>query len=434
MSGLPQSLEYERLILGACLLYPECLHAARPVLELEDFSIETHRRIWKQICGLYDAGVGVDYLTAYQALKMQGQHESVGGLTYLVSLTDGVPQLPNLDSYVNGVQEKTILRNLIAASQSIIDRCISGTDRAQDIVESLGQVAMRLVPQVKNVGLQSAGEIIDEVGISRILRPRRESGLPFPWPWMNYRTGGMLPAELWVLAGHTSTGKTSAMLQHAVTLARQGKGVAIFSLEVGKESLLQKAIYQLSRVDSELGKRGKLDAEQRKIVTDAANEIHHMPIFLDTQSTTPMAIHAAVRRMRLKHHIDHVIVDYLQLLGSTVKADNRAREVGSNAWAMKMLATDFQVPVLLLSQFSRQSNKPGSKREPDLTDLKESGDIENHANGVWFIHRPSDDDSNQIPVRFMLAKQRDGRRNVWQDFYFFPQFQRFEEVSEERYE
>jgi replicative DNA helicase len=233
------------------------------------------------------------------------------------------------------------------------------------------------------------------------------------------------------LAGHTSTGKTSAMLQHAVAAARRGIGVAIFSLEVGKESLFQKACYQLSRVDSERAKKGNLDGRELECVRKTAQELYRLPLYFDTQSTTVMAIHAAVRRRRLKGPVDHVIVDYLQLLGNSGRHDRRSEAVGANAWGLKMLATDFQVPVLLLSQFSRESNKPGQQREPHLSDLKESGDIENHANGVWFIHRESMDDAEQIPVRFLLPKQRDGRRNVYCPYVFHPRFQSFSEVERE---
>lgn len=431
--GLPVNLEYEKLVLGVCLLMPELMHSARPVLEIPDFSLEAHRRIWKNMCGLYDAGKAVDRLTVWNAMETAGEsaHDT---LSYLSHLDDKAPQLPSLDSYVQGVKDKAILRRIMAASQHTINRCMEGAETPQQILESLSQTAMTMVPQAKNAGLQSAGRIIDEAGISAILRPRKDTGLQFPWTWMNYRTGGMLPAELWILAGHTSTGKTSAMLQHAVSAARKGKGVAIFSLEVSSKALLQKAIYQLSGVDAEIAKRGKLERSQQVLIDQAALEIHGLPLYIDTQSTTTMAIHAAVRRLKLEHQVDHVIVDYLQLLGNTGKHDNRAQAVGANAWALKMLATDFQIPVLLLSQFSRQSNKPGQQREPDLTDLKESGDIENHANGVWFLHRPNNEDANQIPVKFMLPKQRDGRRNVWQDFWFYPTFQRFEQVQEGDYD
>lgn len=431
MSGMPVNIEYERLVLGACLLYPELLHAARPVLEANDFSLEKHRRIWNRSCGLYDAGTPVECATVIHALQDSKELESCGGFNGVNDLTDGVPNTTNLDHYVAGVKDKAILRNIIRASQRTINRCMEGVDTPQAILESLNETALTMVPQAKNTGLQSAAELVDEIGLARILSPRKNQGLQFPWPWMNYRTNGMLPAELWVLAGHTSTGKTSAMLQHAVTAARRGHGVAIFSLEVGKVSIFQKACYQMARVDSERAKRGKLTHEEMALVTAAANELYDLPLYFDTQSNTTMAIHASLRRRILHNKIEHVIVDYLQLLGNTGRHDNRAQAVGANAWAMKIIATDFQVPVLLLSQFSRQQgNKPGQTREPELGDLKESGDIENHANGVWFLHRNTNEDAEQIPVKFMLPKQRDGRRNVFQDFWFFPNYQRFEQQSE----
>jgi replicative DNA helicase len=370
--GLPENLEFERLVLGSAMLDQELIHAMRPVLEVEDFSLEKHRRIWKRVCGLYDSGRAVDRTTVYAELLKFGEAASCDGLSYLVSLDDGLPRLPNVDAYVQGVKDKALLRNVFFACQHLQNRCMEGIETPQQILDGAAQTIMQLSPQQVGCGLRSAAEIIDAVGLSAILRSRRESGLLFPWPWMNYRTGGMLPAELWVLAGYTSSGKTSAMLQHAVTAARRGLGVAIFSLEVGAEALLKKAIHQFGRIDSESANRGTLDAEQKSAENSAATEIHDMPLYLDTQSTTTMAIHAALRRLRLKHRVDHVIVDYLQLLGNSGKYDNRAQAVGANAWALKMLATEFKIPVLLLSQFARQQgNKSGQTREPELSDLKE---------------------------------------------------------------
>jgi replicative DNA helicase len=349
--GLPSNIDFERLVLGSAMLDQELIHAMRPVLEANDFSLEKHRRIWNRICGLYDAGRPVDRVTVAGELERFGERESCDGLAYLVSLD--------------------LLRSVIFACQHLQNRCLEGIETPQQILDGAAATIMQMAPQQVGSGLRSAAEIIDAVGLSTILRPRRETGLQFPWPWMNYRTGGMLPAELWVLAGHTSTGKTSAMLQHAVTAARRGLGVAIFSLEVGAEALLQKAIYQFARIDGEAAKNGRLDQDQKAAESAAAAEVYGLPLYLDTQSTTTMAIHAALRRLKLKHRIDHVIVDYLQLLGNSGKHDNRAQAVGANAWALKMIATDFKVPLLLLSQFSRQSNKPGQIREPELGDLKE---------------------------------------------------------------
>jgi replicative DNA helicase len=431
--GLPASIEAERLVLGSILMDDALMHDVRPVLAPEDFSLERNRRIWRRACERYDAGKPVDRITVFTALQ---EHKEAANdeLSYIASLDEGLPRLPNIAAYVQTVRDKSTLRRIMYAADQVTKRCQSGEEGPQALLESLGRMVLDLAPQEPGQGLQSAAELVDEVGLGQLLAPRKEKGLAFPWTWMNRMTCGMLPAELWILAGHTSTGKTSAMLQHAVTAARRGVGVAIFSLEVGKQSLFQKACYQLSRIDSEKAKRGGLNGEERSAIHAAANELYKLPIYFDTQSSTVMAMHAAVRRRRLKGPVDHVIVDYLQLLGNSGRFDKRADAVGANAWALKMLASDFQIPVLCLSQFSRESNKPGKQRRPELSDLKETGDIENHANGVWFIHRESMEDAEQIGVEFMLPKQRDGRRNVFSNYWFFPRFQSFAEVERDDYQ
>lgn len=426
--GLPVALDCERMILATAMLNPEVLHEIRPLIVLDDFTTEQHRHIWQALTELYDAGKSTDHISVYQAAEKRNY-----GLTLscLLELEEGMPRLSSISSYVEIVKDKTLLRQIIFTCGSVAQRAIEGTERPQAILESFGSLAVDLIPKDGAGGLQSAGELVSEVGIERLLAPRKERGLQFPWGWLNYWTCGMLPAELWILAGQTSAGKTSAMLQHAVNVAMHGLGVAIFSLEVGKEALFQKACYQLAMVDSEKGRSGQLSSEERIKLRDAATALNNSPIYFDTTATTTQAIHASVRRRKLKSRVDHVIVDYLQLLGNSGNHNNRAQAVGANAWALKMLATDFQVPVLLLSQFSRQKEGAG-KRKPELSDLKESGDIENHANGVWFISREDQPDSDTIAVDFMLPKQRDGRRNITHPMLFLPRYQRFEERGDER--
>lgn len=429
--GWPANTDMERLVLGSILLDETALHNVRAVLTPDDFAIEKHRRIWRSCCDLYDQGKPVDRVTLANALLERKELESVDGLSYLASLDDGLPRLINLDGYVQILRDDTARRRIITVGESLITRAVN-RDPPQEILDSIGESLLDMAPQQAGHGLQSAKELVDEVGLQQLLAPRREKGLLFPWGWMNDATCGMLPGELWVLAGHTSTGKTSAAIQSGVNVARKGTGVAIFSLEVGKPSLFQKSVYQVSRVDSERAKRDLLTPEERIRLQTAAREIYDLPLYFDTGSTTVAAIHAAVRRQKLKGPVGLIIVDYLQLLGNTGRYDSRAQAVGANAWALKLMANEFQCPVLLLSQFSRESAKPGSKRKPELSDLKESGDIENHANGVWFIHRESMEDADQIPVEFILPKQRDGRRNIFQQFYFFPRFQRFDGAEGER--
>lgn len=425
--GLPADLFAEQLILGAVVLDGEAMHNLRGLVEVEDFTHPMRRSVWRTMVDLYDRGTPLEIGTIFAALERNNEH--AGAISFMQSQTEGVPLLPNLDYHIGKLRNAATLRRMMGEFDLAIQRCASGIETAQQIMESVSQQLLTVSPQIQNSGLQSVGEIMDEVGLQNLLRPRRERGLPFPWPWMNHSTSGMLPSELWVLAGNTSAGKTSAMLQLCVALARAGKGTGIFSLEVARESLSQKAIYQLARVDSERAKRGQLGPEERAQVHRAAEELHELPLYIDTQCTTVPAIHAAIRRRRLKSPVDVVAVDYLQLLGNTGRVDNRAQAVGANAWALKMLATEFQVPVLMLSQFSRQSTKAGTVQpRPELSWLKESGDIENHANGVWFIHRESMEDSDLVSVEFMLPKQRDGRRNIGHQYQFYPQYQRFEEV------
>ncbi len=371
----------------------------------------------------------VGFAEVSTALKSSGDYEKSGGLSAMMDLEGraaGIIQ-ESMDRYVLALQDMTRRRSLMFSMEKALVDLSGSSLSTQDVTDSLSQSISGKPESGDFKGLQSAVDIIERSGVSQILAPRIKTGLRFPWSWMNSQTNGMGPAELWVLAGHTGTGKTSAMLAHATLAARRGFSVAVFSLEVGREAMVRKAAYMLAKVDSSKANRGELSPEETKKVSEAISCINELPIYFDTDSTTALAIHASARRLKSKRKIDHIIVDYLQLLGNTGRQDSKAQAVGANAWAMKMLAVEYRVPVLLLSQFSRQSNRPGQEREPDLTDLKESGDIENHANGVWFIHRPKCKDQERVPVKFMIPKQRDGRRDVDHAFTFIPSLQRFEE-------
>jgi replicative DNA helicase len=220
-----------------------------------------------------------------------------------------------------------------------------------------------------------------------------------------------------------------------VSIARaQSKTVAVFSLEMGDVSVFQRAVWQVSRVNSERAKRGQLNPEEWKRAADAVSLLYDLPLAFDDSSFSVMEIHAQLRRQHSRGPLGLIVVDYLQLLRDGGRHSTRAEAVGANARILKLMAGEFECPVLLLSQFNRESAKSKaneSPRPPELYDLKESGDIENHANGVWFIHRPSPLDAEQVPVEFMLPKQRDGRRNIMQEFWFFPKYQRFDAKESE---
>jgi replicative DNA helicase len=428
---LPVNSDIERLVLGCILLDENLMHNVRPVVAPEDFAEDRNQRIWRQACGLYDAGKHVDYVTVYEALEKSEKSggQSIGGLSYIASLTDGMPMLPDLTAYVRILRDYSTRRKIMHVGQTISQRAASGED-VQPILDSMGRYASDLASTETQRGLISAGELVDDIGMAQILAPRSKRGMLSPWGWMNKNTFGILPGELWVLAGHTSTGKTSAALQWAVHVARKGAGAAFFTLEMHPVSLYQRAVWQMAGIDSERAKANNLHADERDRVRDCANVLYGLPIYFDDTASTVMAIHAAVRRRKLQNPIGLIVVDYLQLLGAGGRHNTRAEEVGSNARALKLMASEFQCPVILLSQFSRESNKPGKQRRPELSDLKESGDIENHANGIWFIYREDMTDADQVRVQFMLPKQRDGRRNIYHDFWFMPKSQSFADIED----
>jgi replicative DNA helicase len=429
--ALPTSVDVERLVLGCVLIDDSLLHDMRTALCVNDFSLETHRRIWNAACSLYDAGGHVDRITVHEKLRRDGQPEE---LSYLVSLDEGCPQLPDLSSYAGILRDQAARRRVIALGDSLMKRGSSG-EPVQAILDSLGDLSLEVTPTDPSKGLVSAAQLVERVGISEILSPRVARGVPFPWKWLTNATCGMLPGELWVLAGHTSTGKSSAAIQTAVSVARtQSKAVSVFSLEMCDVSVFQRALWQVSRVDSERAKRGQMSPDERKRAGDAMNMLCDLPIHFDDGSFSVVEIHAQLRRLRSRGPLGLIVVDYLQLLKDGGRHGTRAEAVGANARMLKLLAGEFECPVLLLSQFSRDSarTKPNeTPRRPELHDLKESGDIENHANGVWFIHRPSPLDADLIPVEFIVPKQREGRRNILQEFYFMPKNQRFDAKESE---
>jgi replicative DNA helicase len=425
--GLPSNVEVERLVLGAVLTDPTAMAACRPVLSLEDFSIERNRSIWRKAVELYDAGVPVDRVTMANefARRNELEHDT---LSYLVSLDDGMPQIHNLDAYVKILLDESLRRRIILLCQSVTDRAVARDD-PRDLLDHLSQQAASIVvSKDSEPQLISAKDLVDQKGIVQILAPRLERGMSFPWTWMTQATCGMLPGELWVLAAHTGCGKSSAAMQVAVHAARHGHRVVIFSAEMDATSLFQRAVWQLSGVDADRAKRNKVSKDERERLNLAAATLYELPVLFSRRSSfTTLDIYHQLRRERAKGPIGLIVVDYLQLISDSGRHETRAQAVGMAARACKLMGGEFECPVLLLSQFNRESAKPGRARRPELTDLKESGDIENHANAVWIIHRESMMDEDRITVEFILAKQRDGRRNVMQEFWFVPKFQRFEE-------
>src|SRR5665213_3641551 len=409
--GLPANIDAERFVLGAIMLSGEVYDDVAGAIEAADFSLEKHRLIFARMKELYERGEKIDRLTVANELMKQGQLESVDGLTYLVSLDEGMPTLTNLESYVRIVKEKSILRQTIFACQRITDQCFNVGESA-DILESAAAVLDRVQ---QNSGARESWMTPFEIAIrggAGLLCPDRGAvGLGTPWKKLTEITSGWNPGDLVIVAGRPSMGKSAVALQQAYVTAKRGVGVAYISLEMSKESLVRRLVAGISRVDSHRARSGYLNYEERRLMLETASDLENLPLYIDdAQSHTPAAVSAALRRLRARTNVGLVIIDHLQLMKATGRAESRHTELAEIAHSFKRLAGKMNCVVMLLSQLNRSCEI--EKRRPNLSDLKESGAIEEDADVVVFVHRPEmyrrDDQSLRGLAELIVAKQRNG--------------------------
>jgi replicative DNA helicase len=415
---LPANLDAERFVLGSILLNDDRYPDVAASLVAGDFSLEKHRRIFGRIAELYERGERIDRVTLAEELNRHGQLESVDGLSYLASLDDGLPEIVNLDSYVRIVKDKAMLRETIFVCQKTIDRCALASEPSSDILDT----AAAILEQVRNRGdrtsaqWSSAGEVLEH-DIDSILFPAAgSSGIKTPWPRLTEMTGGWNPGDLVIVAGRPSMGKSVIALQQAHTSACLGVGVAYVSLEMSKESLVRRLVASISRVDSHRARSGCLDPEERQRMRDAASDLQTVPLFLDeSHAHTPVALSAALRKLRTRNEIGLILVDHLQLMKITGRAESRHAELSEICHGFKRLAGQMGCVVMLLSQLNRSCEN--ERRLPNLADLKESGSIEEDADVVIFIHRPEmyrrDDPNLRGKSELIVAKQRNGPTGNW---------------------
>lgn len=432
---LPCNLDAERFVLGTMLLDEGAVHESRAVLVPEDFQLERHQIIWRAMCSLYDAGAAIDRVTVANSLMTGGGLEQVGGLSYLVSLDEGLPKIHNLDSYIQIVKDKSALRQIIRITADLQDRAYCGREGAQAIINDLSAVTLSDHLDGGTKGPVSAKEIITAHGLDALFAPRRNTGIPLPWSELDRILCGFQPGQMIILAAYTSRGKTSLALQVAAHTARHGHGVVYFGLEMSNEQNFVRMCCQLARVDSDRLRHGVCTADERGRLARAAAELAECPLWFKPFHATLPGIHADVRSVSVKHPVGLVVVDHLQLLSGTGRHESRSKEVGAYSRGLKLAAGDFGCPFLVLSQLRRPDPGPSGKvPRPSLHMLKESGDIENDADAVLLICDSEDRqrmDERTLPVEVEIAKQREGVRDVSAAMWFYTAFQRFEGAAEE---
>jgi replicative DNA helicase len=415
--GLPTNVDAERFVLGSIMLDDTFYVQAAGTLEGDDFSLEKHRRIFKRMGELYERGEKIDRVTIANELMKFGELEACDGVSYLVTLDDGLPRIPNLDSYIRIVKDKSVLRRIIFASQHMMNRCLMGEEEPDQILAGAEETLLKLGESRVQAGLQQAGDILQnyEGGLTAFLDPsKRVKGISTGFAKFDEMTGGMHGGDLIIIAARPSMGKTALALNIAQHVALKLKQTAaVFSLEMSKESLLTRMLCSVARVDSQKFRGGYLSAEEKRKLSHAVTDIAEAPLYIDdTAGLHLMDMHAKLRRLQAeKAKIGMVIVDYLQLM-SLRGYENRTQEVSALSRGMKLLAKELNVPMMVLSQLSRAPETRQGDHRPQLSDLRESGSIEQDADIVGFIFREEVYQRDREDLRglaeLIVGKQRNG--------------------------
>lgn len=382
----------------------------------------------------------VDIITLTEELRTQQQLEAVGGVAYIASLTDGLPQRPSIQHYVKIVKDKALLRGLIHIANSSISRAYLQSDPVEDILGAAETEILELAEESVSTGFKRVTEIVkDSFGSIDALyeRGQRITGLETHYADFDELTSGLQPQDLVIIAARPSMGKTALALNIAENVSVfDKKVVGIFSLEMSCEALLLRLLCSQARVDSHKMRTGFLGKDDYQKLVTALGALCDAPLFIDdTPAISLTEMRAKARRLQHSEGLHLLVVDYLQLMGATAgkRYENRTQEVSAISRGLKALAKELKIPVIALSQLSRApENRGGKDSEPKLSDLRESGSIEQDADVVAFIYRPEvydrDDPSLENKAKLLIAKQRNGPTGTIQ-LAFLKGFTRFETLD-----
>jgi len=432
---LPHNIDAERSVLGAVILDNHALdRAIEKSLKPEDFFLDQNRRIFDRMMALAEASQVIDDITLIDDLTRRGEIEAVGGVPYVTSLTNGMPRVSNVEHYARIVKEKSLLRSLAHATHAIQQRAISGEEDADALLDQAESQLFDLAESRVRAGFVGVKDLVREnyARLEQIFTDGRQiTGLATGYAKLDERTSGLQPSELIILAARPSMGKTALALNLAQNVAVGNReAVAVFSLEMSKESLLMRLLSAHARIDAHKFRTGHLGREDWRKITDTLAELGESPLWIDDSgSASVIEMGAKCRRLAKDKGLRLVIVDYLQLVHARGRFGSRNEEVASISRGLKALAKELKVPVLCLSQLTRAPER--EDRRPQLSDLRESGAIEQDADVVMFIHRPNafkpdlpDEERNKSEV--IIAKQRNGPTDKL-NFVFLHSYTRFEQ-------
>lgn len=431
----PQNLEAEQSVLGSMLLDKEAIIIASEYLKPADFYRESHRQIFQAICALSDRNEPVDLVTLAEELRSRSVLEPVGGMGTLTLLANAVPTAANVAYYSRIVREKAILRTLINTATRIVTRSFEATGEVDEILDEAEQAIFEVSRRSGPQGLAAMKEVLKETfeRIDKLWGNKGGvTGLSTGFADLDHITCGLQSSDLIIIAARPSMGKTTLALNIAQHIAVNEKvPVAVFSLEMSKEQLAQRMLCAQAGIDANRLRRGFLSDEDYPKLTRAAGPLSAAPLFIDdTPALSAMEMRARVRRLKAEHGLSAVFVDYLQLIRGSERTENRQQEISAISRSLKALAKELSVPVVALSQLSREVEKRDKKR-PVLSDLLESGGIEANADVVAFIYREgyyNHEAENKPLTEVIIAKQRNGPIGTVQ-LYFKENLNKFVSIS-----
>jgi replicative DNA helicase len=446
LDRLPANEDAERAILGAILLDNATFNQAAELLRAEDFSLDSHRRIYLRMMELAESGRSIDFVTLTEQLGQHKEIESVGGVAYVTSLTDGLPRVKNIEQYVKIVKDKALLRGLIHAATSAIEKAYAQDAPAEEIVDAAESAIFQVAEKRIGQGFMAIPEIVKSSfgSIDKLYEQgQRITGLETHFTEFDGLTSGLQKSDLIIIAARPSMGKTALAINIAENAAvLDKKVVGVFSLEMSRESLLLRMLCSQSLVDSHKLRTGFLGRDDYRKLVEGLAALVDAPIFIDdTPSISLSEMRAKCRRLQqAQGRLDLVIVDYLQLVASAPlgaggrRYENRTQEVSAISRGLKAMAKELRCPLVALSQLSRAPENRAGNNRPQLADLRESGAIEQDADVVAFIFREEvykrEDPDLEGKAELIIAKQRNGPTNTVR-LAFLKALTRFENMTNE---
>ena len=435
LTAQPQAMEAEQAVLGSMLTTKEAVSKAMQWVSADQFYKDAHVRIFSCMSDLFDKGEPIDAISVVDRLKKKKELKGVGGAYYVTGLAESVPTTANVEHYAKIILEKHLLRTLIQVAHEVSKDAFEDSQDIDDILDSAESAIFNISEKRLRGGFRHIDPILHHTfeELDKIAsKPGSVTGVPSGLIDLDDITSGFHPGELIIVAGRPGMGKTALALSMGRNAAVMEKtGVGMFSLEMANHQLAMRLLCAEGRVDSHLVRTGKLPKAQWKNLSIAVGSLAEAPIYLDdTPGMSVLEVRAKSRRLKAEHDIGLIIVDYIQLMTGPKGSENRQQEISQISRSLKALAKEIEVPVLGLSQLSR-AVESRSDRRPQLSDLRESGAIEQDADVVIFLYRPwvySHEDEDRGKTEIIVAKQRNGPTGIV-EATFVDRFARFENMS-----